>query len=352
VLVHDMSFVAAPQRGDQALRVLCLHRPCGTRLAHHGGHRPTLLAWLGGRACAPFSRRGPAAPAPTTDSAPAPEFRPIARDLQRLIRELESDYRSRDESQITWSPDALRAILHGELRGEDSHRRLQPRTLHPRARQDERIERAPPGQRPGHRAGTGHARLLRHLDRPRQRQRRPRHGRRHDRVAVPPEDPAYQLRRVWLPRRKKPATTTASPTRVCGRSATSPTCAPPSAQRLGALRHAVNQVRRRRGRRGEAEPRPHRAGAGLPLRPAAAHAPRALPDATIITFWHIPWPNPEAFSICPWREEILDGLLGSSILGFHTQFHCNNFVDTVDRFLEARVDRELHGLPTAASLTW
>ncbi|MEP6764122.1 MAG: trehalose-6-phosphate synthase, partial [Gemmatimonadaceae bacterium] len=60
----------------------------------------------------------------------------------------------------------------------------------------------------------------------------------------------------------------------------------------------------------------------------------------IITFWHIPWPNPESFAICPWREELLDGLLGSSILGFHTQFHCNNFFDTVDRLLEARVDRE------------
>jgi trehalose 6-phosphate synthase len=65
-----------------------------------------------------------------------------------------------------------------------------------------------------------------------------------------------------------------------------------------------------------------------------------LPEATIITFWHIPWPNPESFAICPWRERIIDGLLGSSILGFHTQFHCNNFVDTVDRFMEARVDRE------------
>jgi trehalose 6-phosphate synthase len=65
-----------------------------------------------------------------------------------------------------------------------------------------------------------------------------------------------------------------------------------------------------------------------------------LPAATIITFWHIPWPNPEAFGICPWREQLLDGLLGSSILGFHTQFHCNNFMDTVDRFVEARVDRE------------
>ena len=65
-----------------------------------------------------------------------------------------------------------------------------------------------------------------------------------------------------------------------------------------------------------------------------------LPEATIITFWHIPWPNPETFSICPWRAEVLQGLLGSSILGFHTQFHCNNFIDTVDRFLESRIDRE------------
>ena len=65
-----------------------------------------------------------------------------------------------------------------------------------------------------------------------------------------------------------------------------------------------------------------------------------LPKATIITFWHIPWPNFERLGICPHSEELLDGLLGSSILGFHTQFHCNNFFDSVDRFLEARIDRE------------
>ena len=64
-----------------------------------------------------------------------------------------------------------------------------------------------------------------------------------------------------------------------------------------------------------------------------------LPKATIITFWHIPWPNAERFSICPWREELIDGLLGSSIVGFHTQAHCNHFLDTVDSSLEARIDR-------------
>ena len=65
-----------------------------------------------------------------------------------------------------------------------------------------------------------------------------------------------------------------------------------------------------------------------------------LPRATVLTFWHIPWPSSELFGICPWRDELLTGLLGSSILGFHTQRHCNNFLDTVDRFLESRIDRE------------
>ncbi|HUO00200.1 MAG TPA: trehalose-6-phosphate synthase, partial [Bradyrhizobium sp.] len=65
-----------------------------------------------------------------------------------------------------------------------------------------------------------------------------------------------------------------------------------------------------------------------------------LPKATIIAFWHIPWPNAETFGICPWRHEIIDGLLGSTILGFHTQFHCNNFLEATDRFMESRIDRE------------
>jgi trehalose 6-phosphate synthase len=65
-----------------------------------------------------------------------------------------------------------------------------------------------------------------------------------------------------------------------------------------------------------------------------------LPKATIIVFWHIPWPNSETFGICPWKERIVEGLLGSTILGFHTRFHCNNFFETVDRFVESRIDRE------------
>lgn len=71
---------------------------------------------------------------------------------------------------------------------------------------------------------------------------------------------------------------------------------------------------------------------------------RRLPAATVIMFWHIPWPNSERISICPWHREIISGLLGSSIVGFHTQFHCNNFIDSADSYLEARIDREQHAV--------
>jgi len=64
----------------------------------------------------------------------------------------------------------------------------------------------------------------------------------------------------------------------------------------------------------------------------------ARPDVTVCQFWHIPWPNREVFRVCPWGEDILHGLLGNDLLGFHVQYHCNNFLDTVDRALESRVD--------------
>jgi trehalose 6-phosphate synthase len=61
----------------------------------------------------------------------------------------------------------------------------------------------------------------------------------------------------------------------------------------------------------------------------------ARPDARVAIFWHIPWPNPEVFGICPWQRELVGGLLGADLIGFHIQSHCNNFLATVDRALEA-----------------
>ena len=59
------------------------------------------------------------------------------------------------------------------------------------------------------------------------------------------------------------------------------------------------------------------------------------PDARVAIFWHIPWPNAEVFGICPWQRELIEGLLGADLIGFHIQSHCNNFLETVDRALEA-----------------
>jgi len=61
----------------------------------------------------------------------------------------------------------------------------------------------------------------------------------------------------------------------------------------------------------------------------------ARPDARVAIFWHIPWPNAEVFGICPWQRELVDGLLGADLIGFHIQTHCNNFLETVDHALEA-----------------
>ncbi len=61
----------------------------------------------------------------------------------------------------------------------------------------------------------------------------------------------------------------------------------------------------------------------------------ARPDARVAIFWHIPWPNAEVFGICPWQKELVDGLLGADLIGFHIQTHCNNFLETVDHALEA-----------------
>jgi len=64
------------------------------------------------------------------------------------------------------------------------------------------------------------------------------------------------------------------------------------------------------------------------------------PELVVAQFWHIPWPNPEAFRICPWAEQILDGLLGNDLLAFHIRYHCQNFLETVERSIEAKVDYE------------
>ncbi len=76
------------------------------------------------------------------------------------------------------------------------------------------------------------------------------------------------------------------------------------------------------------------------------------PDARVGIFWHIPWPNFEAFGVCPWQQEILRGMLGADLIGFHTQYHCNNFLDSVERVMEVRIDWEHFGVVRGRRLTY
>lgn len=278
------------------------------------------------------------------------EFKPIARDLQRLIRELESDARARDEDQITWTPESLRAILHGELRGEDVIV-VSNREPYIHQRRGERIEvqrpasglvtalepimRACSGTWIAHGSGSADRDVVD----------------KQDRVAVPPDNPAYQIRRIWLTAEEE-----AGYYYGFANEGMWPLChiahVRPTFRSSDWVQYVAVNRKFAKAVISEAKTK---APIVLVQDYHFALLPKMireeLPDATVIAFWHIPWPNPESFAICPWRDEVLAGMLGSSILGFHTQFHCNNFVDTVDRFIEARVDRESFTVSFGGKLT-
>ncbi|CAN5388447.1 trehalose-6-phosphate synthase [soil metagenome] len=163
---------------------------------------------------------------------------------------------------------------------------------------------------------------------------------RNDKIGVPPDDPSYTLRRVWITDEEQDGYYYG-----LANEGLWPLChiafvRPQFRESDWHLYEAINL------RFAEAVAQEAKTDDPIVLVQDYhfALAPRMirklLPKATIITFWHIPWPNAETISICPWKEQIIDGLLGSTILGFHTQFHCNNFFETVDRFVESRIDRE------------
>jgi trehalose 6-phosphate synthase len=280
-----------------------------------------------------------AGPSHAPQEVRAPELRPIARDLQALVRDLEAERRSRDEDQIQWGPDALRRILREDLKGDEllivSNREPY---IHARSGNAVEIQRPASGLvtalEPVMRAcsGTWIAHGSGSADRDTVDGK--------DHVMVPPENPVYRIRRVWLEREEEHGYYYGFSNEglwpLCHIAHTRPTFRTPDWERYRAVnRRFADAVIEEAS---TDDPIVLVQDYHLALVPRLVR--ERLPRATIISFWHIPWPNPEAFGILPWRDAVLDGLLGSSILGFHTQFHCNNFFDTVDRCLEARVDRE------------
>lgn len=347
ILVHDLSFVE--RRSDIATKyIFYLFLVLGA-VVSFVTVLVAQLSWKGWASGIRAMLKGEGLLKPISPRA-YPELKPLMKDVRTLIRDLERDRKVRDDHQVTWSPRSLKEILQRELAG-DEVLIVSNREPYIHNKKGEEIEvkvpasglvtalepvmRACSGTWIAHGSGTADRDVVD----------------RNDRVQVPPEHPSYQIRRVWLTKEQEEgyyygfANEGLWP--LCHIAHTRPVFRSQDWQHY----YEVNQK-----------------FADAVVEEAKTEDPvvlvqdyhfallpkmirERLPNATIITFWHIPWPNPEAFGICPWREEILEGLLGSSILGFHTRFHCNNFLDAVDRFMECRIDRETSTISFGKKLT-
>ena len=328
VLVHDLSFVERREATTTRFLVLAFGF-----LALAASILTVVAARLSWRGWSNELRRL------IRGERPPPEFQPFLRDVRELVERLASE-RETDGLGGLWTPQRLKNTLSRHLHGERVvivanrepyiHERSssgEVTLVHPASGLVTALEpvmRACSGVWVAHGSGSG------------DREASDKHGR----LRVPPGEESYVLRRVWL-----------SPEEEKGYYYGF------SNEGLWPLCHIAHTRPLFRSEDWRHYQKVNREFADAVCQEVDSDDPiilvqdyhfallprmirEKLPRATVITFWHIPWPNSERFGICPWRDEILAGLLGSSILGFHTQFHCNNFIDGVDRFLESRIDRE------------
>jgi trehalose-6-phosphate synthase len=270
---------------------------------------------------------------------PAPELAPFAADLRTRLRDMEDEFRRSQGPEAEWTAQRLRTLLQTQLIGDQiivvSNREpyihehsadgiVVNRPASGLVTAVEPVMRACSGTWVAHGSGDADRAVVDA----------------HDRVLVPPGHDDYWLRRVWLTPEEEQgyyygfANEGLWP--LCHVAHVRPVFrqADWEAYRKVNQRFADAVVAEAHGE----DPVVLVQDYHFALLPAMIR--EKLPQATILTFWHIPWPNPESFGICPWRREILQGMLGSTILGFHTRFHCKNFIETVDRYLEARIEHE------------
>ncbi len=348
MLIHDMSWV---ERRSTATKwyLFYLFVTIGavsslvTVLVAH-------LSWRGWVAGVRGMLRGEGLIGLIRDQQQKPELQPVARDLRAMIHELQSDKRMRDESQMSWKPATLKTILRDHLAGDEvlivSNREPY---VHIRVEQKievqvpasgvvtalEPIMRACSGVWIAHGSGSADREVV--------------DTRAH--VRVPPDDPAYEIRRIWMSPEEEDGYYYGFSNEglwpLCHLAHVRPIFRSSDWQLYKDIneRFAMAIVEEAKTDNPVVLVQDYH----LALVPKMVRD--HLPHATIITFWHIPWPNPERYAICPWYREILEGLLGSSILGFHTRFHCNNFIDTVDRSLETRIDRDGSTISYGGKLT-
>jgi trehalose 6-phosphate synthase len=270
------------------------------------------------------------------------EFQPLVRDVRALVDRLASE-RQTEARSGPWSPERLRSTLKQHLHGERivvlANREPYVheldngvvRVLHPASGLVTALEpvmRACSGVWVAHGSGSG------------DRQNTDARGH----VKVPPGEESYVVRRVWLTEAEE-----AGYYYGLSNEGLWPLCHVAHARpafRAEDWEHYVNVNRRFSDAVCEEvdsdDPIVLVQDYHFALAPKMIR--ERLPRATILTFWHIPWPNAERCGICPWAEELISGLLGSSIVGFQTQQHCNNFIDSVDAFMESRIDRETNAV--------
>ena len=275
---------------------------------------------------------------------------PIGRDIEAMLSELRLERKYADSIHVEWSPNTLHQLLDQELPGAQVivvsnrepyiHNLVDGRVVLQTPASGlvsalEPVMRACGGVWVAHGSGSADRDTV--------------DGR--DRVPVPPDKPAYALRRVWISDEEQDgyyyglANEGLWP--LCHIAFVRPTFRERDWAHYVEVNQRFADVVIEEADRDD--PIVLVQDYHFALLPRMLR--RRLPRATIIAFWHIPWPNPETFGICPWREQIIDGLLGASILGFHTRFHCNNFVEAVDRFMESRIDRERSSVTLAGHET-
>ena len=310
-----------------------------------------LEKWLGDL------RRGAVSEVPELPDEAA--FEPLKREAARLATTLkaaraaaEQEARLRDAGESLWTEDRLRAFIQFRLEGSRLFV-VSNREPYEHVRRGGALECSVPASglvtalEPILRAsdGTWVAQGTGNADRETVD--------RHDHVRVPPDQPHYTLRRVWLTPEEEQgfyfgfANEGLWP--LCHIAHTRPIFRSQDWEHYRAVNQRFADALLEEIAE-EKHPMVLVQDYHFALLPRMIKAQR--PDARVAIFWHIPWPNPEAFGICPWQAELLDGLLGADLVGFHVQAHCNNFLETVDRLLESRIDRERFAVNRLGQFTY
>jgi trehalose 6-phosphate synthase len=272
--------------------------------------------------------------------AQAPTSAPILSQVRKVLREIEHDQRLEIDYRENWTPQALAHVVRDSLeapqmlvvsnrepyihnRGPDGRLLVQvPASGMVTAL--EPIIRACSGVWIAHGSGTADREVV-DL---------------YDRVSVPPSDPAYTLRRVWLSEAEENGFYYGFSNEglwpLCHLAYVRPSFRETDWRQYEAVNRRFADVVAREAR--SDRPVVFVQDYHFALLPALVR--ESLPGATVALFWHIPWPNAETFGVCPWKVDLLRGMLAADILGFHTRYHCQNFLDTVDRYMECQIDRE------------